>query len=140
MPTTMPAAMTIERADWHSNLIWRMEVFGARAAGRWEQGQRLQRARPGVQYYFRYLTAGDHRVRESHAEWHGVILPVDNPWWLTHWPPNGFNCRCEPQIVSGRDLVRYGWVVTKDDDPRLAIAPDEGFSGNAGAVWEQLRR
>lgn len=124
---------------WHSRLIWRMEAFGARAAGRWEQGQRLQRASPGRRYYFRYVTADDERVRPSHAAWHGIILPVDHWFWRTHWPPNGFNCRCDIVIVTDRDLVRYGWTVTVDDDTRLGNPPDEGFSGNVGLDWERLR-
>ncbi|OYX04766.1 MAG: hypothetical protein B7Z15_17380 [Rhizobiales bacterium 32-66-8] len=124
---------------WHSNLIWRMETGNARAAGRWEQAQQLQRARPTVRYFFRYVTAGDHRVRDTHREWHGIVLPIDHWFWLTHFPPNGFNCRCHVMTVSERDLVRYGWTVTHDSDRRLAIPPDEGFSGNVGIAWGRLR-
>jgi len=124
---------------WHSNLIWRMETFGARAAGRWEQARRLQAANPRLRYYFRYVTAGDHRVRDTHRKWHDVILPIDHWFWRTHFPPNGFNCRCHVMIVSERDLVRYGWTVTADDDPRLAIPPDDGFEGNVGMAWDTLR-
>lgn len=124
---------------WHSDLIWRMETFGARAAGRWEQAQRLARARPGMKYYFRYVTVDDHRVRKTHANFHGIILPIDHPFWLTHFPPNGFNCRCQPMLISERDLIRYGWAVTADTDPRLAVPPDDGFANNLGLAWAQLR-
>lgn len=124
---------------WHSNLIWRMESFGARAAGRWEQAWRLQRARPNVRYYFRYITAGDHRVRDTHRSWQGVILPIGHPFWRTHFPPNGFNCRCHVTILTDRDLVRYGWTVTGDADPRLGVPPDPGFAVNPGLAWQELR-
>lgn len=124
---------------WHAELIWRMQVFTAQAAGRWEQMRRLAEARPDLRYFFRYVTAGDHRVRPAHREWDGIILPIDHPFWLTHWPPNGFNCRCNVQLVGERDLVRYGWSVTAGDDPRLALPPDPGFSGNAGMAWAALR-
>lgn len=127
------------KAGWHSTLIWRMEVFGARAAGRWDQAQRLHKAAPHLGYCFRYVTAGDHRVRHNHAKWHGVILPVDHPFWLTHFPPNGFNCRCLPTIVNRIDLNRYGWAITPDSDERLTIPPDDGFSGNVGVAWASLR-
>jgi SPP1 gp7 family putative phage head morphogenesis protein len=127
------------KPGWHSELVWRMEAFGARAAGRWEQAQRLNRAAPHLGYCFRYVTAGDHRVRDSHAKMHGIILPVDHPYWHTHFPPNGFNCRCLPTIVSRRDLVRYGWTITPDSDPRLSVPPDPGFENNVGMAWQSLR-
>lgn len=117
-------------AGWHSTLVWRMETFGARAAGRWEQAWRLQWARPGTKYYFRYMTAGDHRVRDTHRLWQGIILPIDHWFWHTHFPPNGFNCRCHVTILSDRDLLRYGWEVTSDLDRRLAVPPDQGFARN----------
>ncbi|MBJ6985918.1 phage minor head protein [Devosia sp. MC521] len=128
-----------EMAGWHSELIWRMEVFGARAAGRWEQAMKLHREAPQMGYCFRYVTAGDDRVRHNHAQWHGVILPVDHPFWLTHFPPNGFNCRCLPQIVSRVTLARYKWTITPDDDKRLRIPPDAGFDNNVGMAWAKLQ-
>jgi SPP1 gp7 family putative phage head morphogenesis protein len=120
---------------WHSALVFRMETNNARAAGRWEQVQRLKATRP----YVRYVTAGDAKVRLEHREWHGIVLPADHPFWLTHWPPNGFNCRCDVESVSERNLARYGWQVTADDDPALSIPPDPGFSGNVGVAWQAWR-
>jgi SPP1 gp7 family putative phage head morphogenesis protein len=43
---------------------------------------------------FQYATIGDYRVRESHRSWDGFTAPKDHPFWATHWPPCGFNCRC----------------------------------------------
>lgn len=127
------------KPGWHSTLIWRMEVFGARAAGRWEQAMRLHRAAPHLGYCFRYVTAGDHRVRDTHAKWHGVILPVDHPFWSTHFPPNGFNCRCLPMIVNRLELARYGWTITPETDVSLTIPPDDGFAQNVGIAWGSMR-
>lgn len=127
------------KAGWHSDLIWRMEVFGARAAGRWQQAMDLHKAAPQMGYCFRYVTADDHRVRPNHAKWHGVILPVDHPFWITHFPPNGFNCRCLPQIVSKVTLARYKWRITPDDDKRLLVPPDPGFDNNVGMAWVRMR-
>ncbi|CDP54060.1 Phage (Mu-like) virion morphogenesis protein [Devosia sp. DBB001] len=113
---------------WHAQLIFRVNTSNAQNAGRWEQSQRLKRSRP----YLRYVTVGDHRVRPHHREWHGVILPIDHPFWTTHYPPNGFLCRCHVQSVSDRDLERYGWQLTDHADARLAIPPDDGWEGNVG--------
>jgi SPP1 gp7 family putative phage head morphogenesis protein len=93
---------------WRSKLTFRVLTSQAMAAGRWTQIQRLKSTRP----YLRYVTAGDHRVRDAHRQWHNVVLHADDPWWSTHFPPNGFNCRCHVQQLSERDLKRYGWEVT----------------------------
>ncbi len=44
--------------------------------------------------YMQYKTAHDERVRSSHQKLDGVIKPVDDPFWDTYLPPNGYNCRC----------------------------------------------
>lgn len=90
-------------AGWRSDLTFRVLTSQAQAAGRWRQIQRLKARRP----WLRYVTAGDHRVRPAHAAWHNLVLRVDDDWWRTHFPPNGFNCRCHVQQLSDRDLVRY---------------------------------
>lgn len=128
-------------AGWHSRLIFRMQTQNAYMAGRWEQVQRVLEANRGrVTYFLRYATVGDERVRDSHAQWHGVILRPDHPFWLTHWPPNGFNCRCPPpQLITERVMARRGWTVTPDDDPRLQVMPDVGFVGNVGKVLLRAR-
>jgi SPP1 gp7 family putative phage head morphogenesis protein len=120
---------------WHSELIFRMQTANARAAGWWKQAQKLKSVRPFV----RYLTVGDRRVRHTHREWHNVILPVDHPFWRTHWPPNGFGCRCMVRTVSERELKLYGWKITKDGFSGLAIPPDKGFAGNVGLAMAQVR-
>lgn len=62
----------------------------ARAVGKWQQIERTKAAMP----YLQYFTVGDGRVRPDHREWEGIILPVDHPFWDTHFPPNAWNCRC----------------------------------------------
>lgn len=36
---------------------------------------------------------------------------MDDPWWQTHYPPNGWFCHCTVQSLSERDLDRYGFTV-----------------------------
>jgi SPP1 gp7 family putative phage head morphogenesis protein len=84
----------------------------SRAAGRWTRIQALKDVRP----YLRYTAVMDGRTRPQHRIWHGTILPVDHPWWDTHFPPCGWNCRCTVRQLSARDLVRHHWHVS--DVPR----------------------
>lgn len=75
------------------------------AAGKWEQAQRLKDRRP----WLRYVAVMDDRTRHEHREWHGTILGVDHEWWSTHFPPNGWNCRCTVMQLGQADLDRNGW-------------------------------
>lgn len=84
------------------------------AQGRWEQQQAVKKDFP----YLRYEGVLDSRIRPLHKTWHGTILPMDHPWWDTHYPPNGWKCRCDAVAVSDDDLERNGWHVTE--------APAEG--------------
>ncbi len=45
-------------------------------------------------YYLEYRTAGDDRVRDSHAALNGIVLPKDDPFWQEYYTPNGWRCRC----------------------------------------------
>ena len=50
--------------------------------------------------YLQYVTAHDDHVRPAHKALDGIIRPVDNPFWQTHYPPNGYNCRCTVKKLS----------------------------------------
>lgn len=127
-------------AGWHSQLLWRLHTGEAYSAGRWEQGQTVAARHPERQWFGRYVTVHDDRVRPNHAAWHGIVLPLGHGFWTTHWTPNGFNCRCHVQVISDRDLRDFGWVVTPDSDPRLLIPPDPGWDHNPGVAGERLKQ
>lgn len=78
------------------------------AQGRWEQQQSVKEDFP----YLRYEGILDSRIRPLHRSWHGTILPMDHPWWKTHYPPNGWRCRCDAVAISEDDLEENGWQVT----------------------------
>lgn len=41
-----------------------------------------------------YQTQGDARVRPTHVELDGITRPVDDVFWDSYYPPNGWRCRC----------------------------------------------
>ena len=61
----------------------------AEMAARWEEFEK-----DGDRYFLQYRTVGDDRVRQEHAALEGTTLPVEHPFWDSHYPPNGWNCRC----------------------------------------------
>ncbi|MDE0029390.1 MAG: phage minor head protein [Deltaproteobacteria bacterium] len=79
------------------------------AHGRWQRIQRVKDTRP----YLRYVSVLDGRTRPQHRAWHGTVLPVDHPFWETHYPPNGWGCRCLVMQLSSDDLERYGFQVSQ---------------------------
>ena len=125
-------------------IIFDTNLRTALAAGRWERIERLQEVMP----YLRYVAVLDARTRPEHARWHGTVLPVDHPWWRTHFPPNGYHCRCLVVQLSEDDLDRYGYTVS--GDPTVQTRPwlnkrtgetlqvprgvDPGFDHNVGVV------
>ena len=58
-------------------------------AAKWEQF-----TEDGDRYNLQYRTAGDDKVRPEHAALNGVTRPMNDPFWETYYPPNGWNCRC----------------------------------------------
>ena len=80
-------------------LIFDTNVRQAAAAGQWQRMLRNQRTHP----YARYVAMDDDRTRPQHRAWHNVTLPLDDAWWATHRPPNGWRCRCRVIGVTQRE-------------------------------------
>jgi SPP1 gp7 family putative phage head morphogenesis protein len=94
----------------------------AYAAGRWQQIQRTKAALP----YLRYVAVMDTRTRPLHRLWNGTVLPVDHPWWDTHYPPCGWRCRCSIQQLSARQVKGQGIAISEP--------PDDGTTSWANPV------
>ncbi|MFC7459786.1 phage minor head protein [Hydrogenophaga defluvii] len=133
-------------------LIFDVNTRQAHAAGRWESFQRSKATHP----FLRYITKRDERVRAAHRNWDNVTLPVDDPFWSTHYPPNGWRCRCRVVAVSQRDYDRGtvpgGGAMNKDRPDlmwkrwenrrtgQVETVPtgiDPGFGYNAGLAAER---
>lgn len=80
-------------------LIFDTNVRQAQAGGQWQRMLRNRRTHP----FARYVSMDDGRVRPLHRAWHGVTLPLDDAWWATHHPPNGWRCRCRVVGVTQQE-------------------------------------
>ena len=100
-------------------IFW-ANVRSARAAGQWERAQRAKRALP----FLLYVRTTSREPREEHLRWAGLILPVDHPFWDTHFPPNGWGCKCSVRQISAREAERLlkepGYTNDPGDFERLA--------------------
>lgn len=88
------------KRGWRTRVIYDNNMRTARMAGKWQQFQRVKQNRP----YLGYQTVGDSRVRPEHQSWNNIVLHIDDPWWSTHYPPNGWGCRCTVRSYSPRQL------------------------------------
>ncbi|ANK79400.1 MAG: hypothetical protein TEF_00300 [Rhizobiales bacterium NRL2] len=96
-------------SDRRLRIIYDANLRAAHAAGHWTRIQATKQDLP----YLRYVAVLDGRTRPQHRAWHGTLLPVDHPFWQTHYPPNGWRCRCQVQQVSEGQMRRRGWSVTE---------------------------
>jgi hypothetical protein len=87
--------------NWRSRVIYDTNLATSYAAGRYEQ---LQQA---PYWEYEHQDWVEH-PRPEHQAWDGLLLAREDPWWDTHFPPNGWFCHC---TVRGRwlgDLKRMG--------------------------------
>lgn len=101
------------RRAWRTAVIYHTNLRTAYMAGRWE----TLRGFP----YLKYQHNTVKNPREEHQAWDGLILRTDDPWWQTHYPPNGWGCRCTATGVSEARLRAQGRTA---DDPPAAVAGD----------------
>ena len=86
--------------------------------------------------YFRYVSVLDSATRPKHRQWHGLILPKDDPFWDKNYPPNDWGCRCSVNAYSREQIKAKGWKVSKA--PSADIASSD-FSYSPGRDTQKLR-
>ncbi len=91
--------------NWRTRVIFETNLRTSYAAGRYAQLQALKKVRPFWRY--RHSDAVQH-PRPMHLAWDGLVLHADDPWWDTHYPPNGWGCQCTVEALNARDLARLG--------------------------------
>ncbi len=115
---------------WRARVIFDTNIRSAHAAARWDRMKAAQKTRP----FLRYSAVLDERTREDHKAWHGTILPMTDAWWETHYPPNGWYCRCTVQQLSQRDLDRRKLSVSEPPQTDLETRSVRRSDGTDVAV------
>lgn len=95
--------------NWRTATIFNTNMRVSYASGRYQQATdpAVLAARP----YWIYDAVNDNRTRPEHAAWDTLVLPADDPWWHTHYPPNGWGCRCLVRSAGPRELAQLGLSV-----------------------------
>lgn len=58
--------------------------------------------------YWQYNCILDGKTRPEHKAMHGKVFRYDDEFWQTHYPPNGWNCRCFVKSLTEREMERKG--------------------------------
>jgi uncharacterized protein with gpF-like domain len=135
-----PPRMVDFTSDRRLKTIFWSNMRSARAAGQWSRIQRTKAALP----YLLYVRTAAADPREEHLAWAGTVLPVDDPWWDTHFPPNGWGCKCAARQVSrfeARRLVGDGEMTVDGEtvpvsDTRPATKPTPVRNRRTGEITD----
>jgi uncharacterized protein with gpF-like domain len=117
-------------------------------AGQWASIQRNAADRP----YLMYAHTTSLHPRIEHLAWDGTCLPADDPWWDTHYPPNGWGCKCGVISLSQRqyDQMNGSGLITTiaprtlwqeftnartGEVTRIPAGIDPGFGYNVGKAF-----
>ncbi len=135
------------------DIIYDTNMRQSYAAGRWLEIERNKKDVPYLMYKHNFSL----HPRKEHEAWDGTCLPVDDPWWLTHYPPNAWKCHCTVIPVSRTMFDRLDksgrirtqapnitWVDFENkrsgEIVRVPKGIDPGFGYNAGvALLEALK-
>ena len=87
-----------------------------------------------------YRTVGDSRVRPEHATLNGIVKPIDDPFWKTYYPPNGWRCRCT--VMNTAEKVSEGTFEDKTVKPEFHgnTALDEEILTSKGTFFKLLNK
>lgn len=122
--------------------IYDANLRSARAAGQWDRIQRTKLGMPFLQYRL----GPSERHRPHHASKEYLVLPVDDPFWRTWYPPNGWGCKCWVKQITRRAAEALGIDVSPPVETRewtnrrtgevkqVPVGIDPGWERNPGVM------
>lgn len=90
---------------WRTRVIFETNLRSSYQAARFAQMKAVAAERPYWLYRHSDAVA---TPRPLHLAWDGLVVRHDDPWLKTHFPPNGWGCKCRMFALSQADLERMG--------------------------------
>ena len=113
-------AAEIAAADARAELLLRTHGFQAYAAADYIALNEQRDVFP----YWEYVSMRDDRVRDAHAALNGLIIPCDSPFWVDHFPPWDWGCRCEVRprtAAEASEIAAEGKRPINPEDPNAIV-------------------
>ncbi len=135
----------VQRRGWHGwtgedteqGQAWRTKViYQTNMRTSYMAGRHAQLVKAGYKYWI-YRHGGSADPRVEHLGWDGLVLPADHPFWLTHFPPNGWGCSC--YVIGARSLTAARRLGGNPDlvlpEGWAALKPATGEPHGIGKGW-----
>ncbi|MDR8533008.1 phage head morphogenesis protein [Serratia nevei] len=113
-------------------LIYDVNTRAAYNAGRYAQMMNTADAFP----YWQYVAVMDSRTRPAHAALNLMVFRFDDPFWKTHYPPNGWRCRCRVRALSAARLKELGLKVSYGASFIQTKTVDAGIDETTGEIFQ----
>lgn len=107
--------------------IFKSNMASAYQVGTWEGIQDNKQLYP----FLMYDAVDDARTRPDHAARDGEIHAVDSEFWATHYPPNGYNCRCGVIPMDEEEAIESGLY-----NPTKPIQTEKWTNPRNGKVYD----
>lgn len=135
---------------WRTRTIYQTNMATSHAAA--QRQAMLEPEYLRLRPFWQYVHSGSADPRPEHKAWDGLTLPAVHPFWRTHFPPNGWGCRCRVRAVSeqqahaaaqaGLDTPPAGWDTptpnARDALPGITAGFDWAAGSGVAATWSQL--
>lgn len=107
--------------DWRSRVIYQTNLLTSYSAGRLVQLK--QAAADGLWWMYRHSDSVMY-PRPLHVAWDKYAMPATATWWSTHYPPNGWGCKCYVVAIHPDRITAKGG--------RIGPPPDDGTDPKTG--------
>jgi hypothetical protein len=101
-PLTGKTANAQLGSDRRLQTIYRINMRSAYQKGQYERAMASD-----LHPYLMYRIGPSVHHRKEHESWDGLILPKDDPWWDSHFPPNGWGCKCYTRAITEARKKQY---------------------------------
>ncbi len=115
--------------------IYQTNMRTAHAAGNWQRIERNKETHP----YLVYELGAANEHRQEHMAWHGLVLSVDDKFWDTHYPLNGWGCKCRVRQISQHnfDKLKTSGITTRTPELDTQGRPTGRFKQKSQAIQTQ---
>ena len=131
----------------HERDVYKKAILATRHAGPWHKAETIaihrnaQQARKWMEYEddsalypsLTYDAVLDGRTRISHRKMDGISLPLRHAFWNTHFPPNGYGCRCD--VRQSRSKQTSEKEVKRKKDQASVPAVFKNNSAKSGTLF-----